>query len=128
LTWLLTAIAFCFSCADNNNNNNNYETSELCETTYEAAARCETNLATPSGYSSSYWYPDTSGCTYINNVLPKMVVASRASSSGSGGGAATGFAVIFGMSSVVLGAYSFFLYRKIHRAKVNLQHTDGSLA
>ena len=44
---------------------------------------------------------------------------------GGSGGAATAFAVIFALTTVVLGLYAFFLYRKIHRAKVNLAQSEG---
>jgi hypothetical protein len=81
---------------------------------------------------SQYFTPDTNGCYYINNILPKLERATRSiKASAAGGsidGAATTFAVLFGLSTVVLGAYSFFLYRKIHRAKVNLSQSEGALA
>ncbi|KAG7338959.1 hypothetical protein IV203_016235 [Nitzschia inconspicua] len=48
---------------------------------------------------------------------------------GSGGSsAATAFAVIFAITSLILGAYAFFLYRKIHRAKVNLAQAELGVA
>jgi hypothetical protein len=114
---------------NNNNNNNNYqnqdvELSELCDESYQASAKCEAGLT-----AGNYFYPDTTGCQYINYVLPNLEKAtrkiSRNSTHSGSGGAATAFAVIFFLSSCVLGAYSFFLYRKIHRAKVNLSHSDA---
>ena len=38
------------------------------------------------------------------------------------------FAVIFAVTSLILGAYAFFLYRKIHRAKVNLAQAEMGIA
>jgi len=111
---------------NNQNYNYNYdrEVSELCEQSYEMAAKCEQNLS-----PSNYFYPDTTGCTYINNILPRLEKATRkisgSSASAASGGASTAFAVIFFLTSCVLGAYSFFLYRKIHRAKVNLSASEG---
>ena len=107
----------------NYNYNQNYEINELCQQTYEMSAKCETNLD-----AGNYWYADTSGCDYINNILPKLEKATRKISTGtssSSGGASTAFAVVFFLTSCVLGAYAFFLYRKIHRAKVNLSHSEG---
>jgi len=126
----------CTSCTkqdDNNNNNNNnngnYEISELCENSYQSATRCEEGLDL-----GQYFYPDNSGCTYIKTILPKIEKATRSSSTSAssskseGKGAAVTFAVLFAFTSVILGAYSFFLYRKIHRAKVNLAHSEGMTA
>ena len=137
----------CISClkvdqdANNNNNNNNgnnnnnqnqnMEVLELCEQSYEMAAKCESGL---SSYVGQYYYTDTSGCEYINNILPRLEKATRKISSvsaGGGGGsssASTAFAVIFALTSVILGAYAFFLYRKIHRAKVNLAQAEMGIA
>ncbi|KAL3944741.1 MAG: hypothetical protein SGBAC_001160 [Bacillariaceae sp.] len=123
---------------DNNNNNNNnnngnyeeeYEILELCENTYEDAAKCEKSL-------SGKYYNDDSGCDYINNILPTLEKATRSVTGSSGsrsvrsgdGSAATGWAVFFFLTAVVMSAYAFFLYRKIHRAKVNLSSSEGQLA
>jgi hypothetical protein len=114
---------------DDGNNNGDVEITELCEQSVEDAAKCESNL------SGVKYYADESGCDYINNILPKLARATSSitgnkisRSATGGGGAATTFAVIFGLTTVVMGAYSFFLYRKIHRAKVNLSAGEGSLA
>jgi hypothetical protein len=128
----------CISCLQvdennnnngNNNNNQNYEMIELCEQSYEQAARCEANLSP----NSQYFYPDTSGCTYINTILPRLESATtsvnkKMTTGKDGSGTSTTFAVLFGISTVILGAYSFFLYRKIHRAKVNLSQSEGAMA
>jgi len=137
----------CISClqvdedANNNNNNgqnynygNNYqnqdaEVAEICANAYEGAAKCETKLSKVLG---NYFYADTSGCEYINHILPNLQKATRKIASGSsialGGSAATAFAVIFGLTTALLGAYAFFLYRKIHRAKVNLAQAEMNMA
>jgi hypothetical protein len=126
----------CIAClyvnqdGDDDGNNGDVEINELCEQSVEDAAKCE------SGLSSVKYYADESGCEYINTILPKLAKATSSitgqkinrSAMGGGGGAATTFAVIFGLTTVVMGAYSFFLYRKIHRAKVNLSAGEGSMA
>jgi len=119
----------------NYNNNNNYnqnqemEVAEICQQSYEQAAKCESGLG---NYLGQYYYADTSGCEYINNILPNLQRATRkivsGSSSASGGSASTAFAVIFGLTTALLGAYAFFLYRKIHRAKVNLAQAEMNIA
>ena len=110
------------------------EVNELCEQSYEMAAKCESNLGS---YLGQYYYTDETGCEYINNILPNLERATRKISSGgsgssgssvSGAGVATAMAVIFGMTSLLLGAYAFFLYRKIHRAKVNLAQAEMGIA
>jgi hypothetical protein len=138
----IVTVGDCVSCvkvdqnANNNNNNNNQnqnqEIAEICEQSYETAIKCESSL---SSHVSQYYYTDTTGCEFIDNILPRLEKASRKVSSGSsgaavGGGsaAATAFAVIFAITSVILGAYAFFLYRKIHRAKVNLSQAEMGIA
>jgi len=128
----------CLSCKmvnqDNNNNQNqnngnNYyyqeelEVNEMCEGVYELAAKCETNMDT--------YYPDTAGCEYIENILPRLEKATRGVStrgSSADGGAAKAFAWVFGITTVIFGAYAFFLYRKLDRNRVDLSGNDGSLA
>merc|ERR1712032_594275 len=94
----------CISClqVDENNNNNNHgnnnqnqnqdmEIIELCQQSYEMAAKCESNLGS---YLGQYYYTDVTGCEYINNILPNLEQATRkiasgnSSSSLSGNGAA----------------------------------------
>mmetsp|Transcript_2997 Transcript_2997/g.5293 ORF Transcript_2997/g.5293 Transcript_2997/m.5293 type:complete len:142 (-) Transcript_2997:191-616(-) len=122
----------CCNRNNNNNNNNqnynqNYEATELCQQSYEMAAKCESKLG---NYLGQYYYTDTSGCDYINNILPNLNKAARKITGGSsaavagGSAAATSLAVVFGLTTALLGAYSFFLYRKIHRAKVNLAQAE----
>jgi hypothetical protein len=126
----------CLACLDNqednnnnnNNNNNNgnqnYDITELCEGVYQEAAKCETNMGLQ--------YPDTSGCSFINDILPRMEkslsTSSKAKTNSGGGGAATAFAWVFGISTVLFGAYAYFLYRKIKRGSVNLSSQEGAMA
>lgn len=124
---------------NNGNNNNNYnqnqqnqynngnfyydvEPSELCQNSYERAVRCESGM--------NIAYPDESGCDFIKTYLPKMDGASRSFSSSisSSGGPAKAFAWIFGITTVLFGAYAYFLYRKIKRGAVNLSSQDGAMA
>ena len=109
----------------NNNNGNWYydmEPSELCANSYERAARCETGM--------NVAYPDTTGCTFINTYLPKLESASRSFTkiSGASSGPAKAFAWIFGITTVLFGAYAYFLYRKIKRGAVNLSSQEGAMA
>ena len=130
----------CISCKqyeqnDNNNNNNNgnnnngnynyynYEINEICEQSYETAVKCE------SGMSKNY--KDTTGCDYINNILPRLTSASKSagvygSLSASPGGAAKAFAWIFAATTILFGAYAYFLYRKIKRGGAGVP--SGNLA
>ena len=86
---------------------------EVCQNSYEAAARCEEKMDISS--------PDTSGCDYINNILPRLESASRSISTGGGSGkAAKAFAGIFAFTTVLFAAYAYFLYRKIKRGSVDL--------
>jgi hypothetical protein len=113
---------------NNNNQNQNQELAEICEQSYESAIKCETSQI------GQYYTADTNGCEFIDNILPRLEKASRKvsssskSSNGGGNAAATAFAVIFALTSAVLGAYAFFLYRKIHRAKVNLSQAELGIA
>lgn len=112
----------CMDCKqveddDGNNNNNNgyeaeYEVTEFCQENYEQAARCEEKM--------DITYPDTSGCNYINNVLPQLESVSRNLNGGSTGGAAKAFATIFAFTTALFAAYAYFLYRKIKRGSVDL--------
>ena len=76
-------------------------------------------------------YPDTTGCTFINEYLPKLEGASKSfmkTSGDSSGKAAIVFAWMFGLTTVLFGAYAYFLYRKIKRGAVNLSSQDGAMA
>jgi hypothetical protein len=82
----------------------NYGVTEFCQRTYQQTqAKCETNLQ-----NHGYYGPDTSGCHFLYNVLPKLekvrVKQSRIPN------ASTALAVIFGISTVLLTLYSILLY------------------
>ena len=126
-------VSECISCEDvdenqnnNNNNNNNWnqaEPNELCAQLYERSARCEKNM--------DIQYPDSTGCEFINKILPKLESASSSFSrvsGGAGGSAAKALAWVFGITTVILGGYSYFLYRKIKRGSVSLSSSDGQVA
>jgi hypothetical protein len=113
---------------NNQNGQNNYyyyqdwEPTELCQQSYEMAARCETGM--------DIYYPDTTGCDYINNYLPRLETATRQAAghktAGTGGGGpAKAFAWVFGITTALFGAYAYFLYRKIKRGNVTLASQDG---
>jgi hypothetical protein len=121
----------CVSCkevdqnANNNNNNNNNNQQEeaniiqMCEEMYDMSGKCETNVVA----SSNYQYLDTTGCDYINKVLPKLEQNSKSvssSSAGSGGTASVVLAWLFAFTTLALGVYAFLLFRKLRRSKVNL--------
>jgi len=134
----------CISCkqVDENNNNNNqnqnnngnnnyynqdYEITELCEQSIEQAAACEQNM--------DINYQDNRGCDYINNILPRLEAASRAVGGGGSSSSALGsgkagavLAWIFAATTILFGAYAYFLYRKIKRGSVNLSSQDGAMA
>jgi len=111
---------------NNNNNNQNYEVSELCAQSYEQAVKCEKGM--------SISYPDTNGCDYINSILPKLSSVSRNSGSfrvgnnGGKGNAGTVMAWIFGATTILFGAYAYFLYRKIKRGGIQQMTAGGNLA
>lgn len=93
---------------------------------YEQAGRCEKNL-------QGVQYTDTSACEFIESILPRLEGASRSIYRGNGanGGAAVGFAWAFGIIALVLGIYSFLLYRRLRRSKVALNPGaagNGSMA
>jgi hypothetical protein len=98
----------CVSC-----DTGNYAASDMCKNSYSMAlGRCETNLQNGNAY------PDTSGCNYIQHVLPMAEQASRTAVRTRGEViqiatyVATG---LFAVLSVLLGVYSFLLYRRLKR-------------
>jgi len=131
----------CISCKepdenDGNNGNNNGDDQQdedkviqMCEEMYQMSGRCESNVVA----SSNYQYIDTSGCEYINNILPKLEQNSKSvkSANSSGGGkASVVLAWLFGVTTLALGVYAFLLFRKLRRSKVNLseQGTGGDMS
>ena len=86
----------------------------ICEESYPASAKCETNLA------KYLQYPVTAGCDYINNI--KFYEKNYHAVSGA---ASTFFAVVFGLSTIVLAGVAVHLYRMNSR-KIEL-HTDAAV-
>jgi hypothetical protein len=114
-------VSGCISCKDQQNNNNSDQPSELCQEVYQSAAKCESAM---SGSQS----PDTSGCEFIDNILPRLESASLAITTGRRSGTGNAFAWLFALTTLLFGAYSYFLYRKIKRGSVTLSSQDGSMA
>jgi hypothetical protein len=74
-------------------------------------------------------YPDTSGCEYINSILPALSTASSQIMAGNtSGGSAGVFAGLFACTTILFGAYAYFLYRKIKRGGVQQMSTGGNMA
>lgn len=114
----------CMSCKepsddaeqDEYNYNNNAdaqdadEVTEMCENLYYAAGKCEQNLA----YSSN-----SDACNFIAGIQISRktgsVSYSRAPSKSAGA-----FIGIFAVSTVLLGAYAYYLQTKVSRAQVAL--------
>jgi len=81
----------CESCSGYNDNGE-AEISEMCMRLYENAGKCETEMENV-GYNG----PDTSGCEYIQSLMPK---------SSGGAGAAIGW-TIFALVVVGVAAYGY---------------------
>jgi len=88
--------------------------SDACTNMYEAAGKCEINLAADS---SKYSEADTTACTYIdgikisrsNGILDKAMAGPSK--------VATAFIVIFGVAFVGLAGFVYTLHKKIAAAK-----------
>ena len=122
----------CLSCKEaddndnendgNNNGGNYYETpepAEFCTEFYEESAKCETNLK----YKSAA-YRDTGSCQYINKIIPSLERVYH-SKSGGAGGAATGLAVFFGLTTVSATAAAYYFFKKVERTTVDLSAQSG---
>lgn len=97
----------CISCvkedenANNNNYNNyyNYEIAEVCERTYENAAKCE------KGMKNIVSYPMTADCSFVKKTVYQRDELS------SHNGLAIFFAVVFGLSTLAIGGYTYKLMK-----------------
>mmetsp|Transcript_13097 Transcript_13097/g.19087 ORF Transcript_13097/g.19087 Transcript_13097/m.19087 type:complete len:345 (-) Transcript_13097:156-1190(-) len=109
----------CLSCKVEDANNDGYyqdpEITEICEESYDMAAKCESNLA------SSLSYPITTGCSYINRLS-----AYAEGSKSVGGGAATGWAIFFGLSTLAMAGVAGKLYMDTKVRRVDLA-TDAAV-
>jgi len=114
----------CISCmelADNNGdddgNNNDQEDEdaviEMCEELYDQAGKCESGL-------DDVQYPNTNACTYMQGIqiMRQDGIITTGFSAGSKGVAA--FIGVFAATSVLLGAYVYYLKTKLDRAKIDL--------
>uniref|UniRef100_A0A7S2Y2J3 Uncharacterized protein n=2 Tax=Entomoneis paludosa TaxID=265537 RepID=A0A7S2Y2J3_9STRA len=127
----------CVDCVDkekeaenqynNNQNNNNYnnnqwnnmEPREFCTQAYEQSAKCEKS-------GGSIYYPSSTGCDFINKYLPVLSSSTPFNISSGAGGASTVFAWLFAITTIMFGAYAYFLYRKIKRGgATGLSSQDG---
>jgi hypothetical protein len=116
---------YCISCTqennDNNNNNNNNgyyaekEITEICEESYVAAAKCETNL---NGKIASI---DTSGCDYVNNLYLNEVGYKPVNAA-----AAIAVAVFFGIGCVALAGVAGKLYL-MNQRQIDLNNDDAAI-
>mmetsp|Transcript_14227 Transcript_14227/g.21552 ORF Transcript_14227/g.21552 Transcript_14227/m.21552 type:complete len:343 (+) Transcript_14227:86-1114(+) len=107
----------CISCKQVEVENGYYkdaETTPICEESYPQSAKCESNIAS---YIS---YPSTSACEYIENI--KLYEKGYKPVSGA---ASTFFAVVFGISTVLLAGVAVHLY-KMNSRKIDLQ-TDAAV-
>lgn len=107
----------CISCEQVNEENGYYQDKEvtpICEESYPQSAKCETNIAS---YLSS---PSTTACEYINHIQLYEKGYKPVS-----GAASAFFAVMFGISTVLLAGVAVHLY-KLNSRKIDLQ-TDAAI-
>ena len=93
------------------NNNNQAQVSEFCAAVYEDAAKCNAN--------------DSQGCHYIKKFLPKLNGIRYVRYIGApNNNVPLVFAILFLLSTVTFGGYSFYLYAKIKRGEVEIYDED----
>ena len=109
----------CVSCAADSTDDKVDDTytsngvKQMCDYLYQQSGKCET--------SSAMSYPNTDACNYIEGIKMtlndgRVVYKERPSK-------ATGAWIgIFAMSTIVLGAYVYYLQVKVHHAIVQLNH------
>lgn len=100
----------CVSCKDSDNGDVN----DLCDNVYQSSGKCESKL------NGSIYYPNTSGCTFINTLGSKSDAYVVKKSS------APFFAWFFFLSTLGLGGYAYTLYSK-KEPKIDLAST-GAMA
>ena len=92
---------------------------EVCERTYEMAAKCEDKL--PEGTT---YYANTYGCNLINSIK-----VSKTKSRSSHSGSATGvFLGLFVIATVAFAGVAYHFYQKSERSNVNLTESTGEAA
>lgn len=112
----------CKSCMEPKENeyNQNYngdaadedEVRELCETVYEAAGKCESNV--------NVQYQNEAACQFIEGVKVIRQDGVIETSSSKASTTATVFIVLFAIAFALLGGYVYYLKTKLDRAKINL--------
>ena len=117
----------CMSCSANNydngnnnnnnnnnngNNNNNNGISEVCESLYEEAVKCEKNVKST--------YKDISGCDMIHTIIPQLNSAMKNIRSPP---VAKIAAWTFGIGFFALAGYIFSLHRKVGQQKMDLDNS-----
>lgn len=100
----------CMSCAYVNNDNDQQEVeiNEACQTAYNAAGKCESNL--PSGTT---YYPETSACNYISGiqVIREDGMVTKLDKSPSA--PATAFIIIAALACAGMGMYVWYLRTRL---------------
>jgi len=110
----------CWSCAEEAGQdeyyNAQYEVNEMCETVYEEAGKCETNLNTGEYYQEL----NENACSYIEGIQTTTASGIINGGSAGGNGVATAFIWMFTTSFVLLGSYVYYLKTKLDRGRINL--------
>lgn len=88
------------------------EVSEMCDTVYSVAGKCETKM--------NVYYPNESACSYIEGIKvirDDGVIRTTATRKSTGAAVATG---LFLTAALLLSGYVYYLRTKLGRAKINL--------
>jgi hypothetical protein len=142
----------CITCLeptnynDNNQGNDNADAdvvSEMCETLYDEAAKCELTHGFAKGYSAYSGYENQLAneavvCDYMQSIRSGTydetgeIIVSGAASSRDGSAATTGgqtFALsFFVIGTIGLAIYAAVLHSKLVKGKVNLSRAGGIMA
>lgn len=118
----------CISCKEPSDvDYNNYwdaqdedEVTEVCETLYADAGKCEENLGGGNGY---FPYRNNLGCNFIKSLKTPSIF-SRASSNVP----AKVFAGIFAATTALLGAFAIFTFKRSKRQNVSLASESSMIA
>jgi len=86
---------------------------EMCEELYDAAGKCESDL-------SDVQYPNENACSYMEGIKIMRKDGSIVQGALSSSATAATFIGVFAVSTVLLGAYVYYLKTKLDRAKVDL--------
>lgn len=95
------------------------EVSEMCDTIYKVAGKCETKM--------SVYYPNESACSYIDGIkIIREDGVIRTSATRKSKAAAVSIG-LFLTVAVLLAGYVYYLRTKLGRAKINLQAASQTL-